>query len=116
MHAVIFEVMPSPEGKAEYLAIAARLREELVNIPGFISIERFQSLVDPDKILSLSFWESEEAIAAWRNLESHRAAQAKGRASLFTDYRIRVASVVRDYSMSQRQQVPEDSAAAHRAG
>lgn len=116
MLAVIFEVVPTREGKAEYLAIAAELRDRLGAMPGFISIERFQSLTDPDKILSLSFWQDEDAIARWRKLEAHRVAQAKGRGSLFADYRIRVASVVRDYSMAEREGAPEDSRAAHRGG
>jgi heme-degrading monooxygenase HmoA len=108
MIAVIFEVIPTSEGKAEYLAIAANLKDHLTNIPGFISIERFQSLVDPDKILSLSFWKDEESVALWRNFEEHRAAQAKGRDSLFKDYRIRVGCITRDYSKSgDRSQVPQ---------
>ena len=109
MIAVIFEVIPAMEGKEEYLAIAAGLRDRLVDIPGFISIERFQSLTDPGKMLSLSFWEDEASIAQWRNLDMHRAAQNKGRDSLFKDYRIRVGPVIRDYSLSDRAQAPEDS-------
>jgi len=111
MFAVIFEVVPSAEGQNEYLQTAAALREHLTGVPGFISIERFQSLSDPAKLLSLSFWEDEKAIAQWRNLEEHRLAQAKGRGSLFADYRIRVAQVMRDYSMLERQQTPGDSKA-----
>jgi heme-degrading monooxygenase HmoA len=113
MIAVIFEVIPTAEGKQEYLSIAADLREYLQDMPGFISIERFQSLVDERKILSLSFWEDEESIGNWRNLERHRAAQAKGRASLFEDYRIRVGVISRDYSMGNREQAPADSRSAH---
>lgn len=113
MIAVIFEVLPTVDGKQEYLAIAANLKEHLQDVPGFISIERFQSLVDERKILSLSFWENEEAIERWRNLEKHRMAQSRGRESLFEDYRIRVGSILRDYSMENRTQVPEDSKAAH---
>ena len=109
MIAVIFEVIPTAEGKQEYLSIAADLREYLKQMPGFISIERFQSLSDERKILSLSFWEDEEAITRWRNLEQHRLAQTKGRESLFEDYRIRVGAIVRDYSLNDRDQVPEDS-------
>ncbi len=113
MIAVIFEVLPTVDGKQEYLEIAGELRQHLSSIEGFISIERFQSLVNPDKILSLSFWESEEAIAQWRNLEAHRTAQSKGRKALFEDYRIRVGNIVRDYSLEQRQEVPLDSKKAH---
>lgn len=109
MIAVIFEVIPVPEGKQEYLSIAAQLREHLKEMPGFISIERFQSLSDERKILSLSFWEDEEAIAHWRNVEQHRAAQSKGRHALFENYRIRVGAIVRDYSPEDRAQAPEDS-------
>lgn len=113
MVTVIFEVIPKAEGRDEYLAIAASLREHLAGTPGFISIERFQSLTDPEKLLSLSFWEDEAAVKEWRNLEEHRIAQAKGRNSLFKDYRIRVGSISRDYSMSARGQAPQDSKKVH---
>ena len=94
MLAVIFEVEPVAETRHEYLDIAASLRDQLEGIDGFISIERFESLSQPGKLLSLSFWRDEAAISAWRNLESHRAAQESGRERLFTDYRLRVASVL----------------------
>lgn len=113
MLAVIFEVIPTEEGKAEYLDIAASLRPMLEDRDGFISIERFQSLVDENKILSLSFWRDEEAVAAWRNEMDHRQAQSKGKSALFESYRIRVAQVVRDYSRSEREQAPEDSRALY---
>lgn len=109
MLAVIFEVEPTAEGKEEYLEIAANLREFLENREGFISIERFQSLVDENKILSLSFWENEEAIENWRNMMEHRNAQKSGKESIFKSYRIRVANVVRDYTASEREQAPKDS-------
>jgi heme-degrading monooxygenase HmoA len=113
MIAVIFEVTPNIDRKQEYLDIAAELRVHLQSIEGFISIERFQSLADPNKILSLSFWKDEDAISQWRNLEEHREAQSKGRSELFMDYRIRVASVIRDYSFTNRNQVPNDSKVMH---
>ncbi len=109
MIAVIFEVEPDPDCKQQYLDIAATLRPELLKIDGFISIERFQSLSDPNKLLSLSFFRDEDAVAEWRNLEAHRSAQSKGRTSLFQDYRIRIASVVRDYTKDSRDEVPHDS-------
>ncbi len=109
MIAVIFEVYPEAAGKAEYLQIAAELRTQLEGRDGFISIERFQSLVDEGKILSLSFWRDEEAIHSWRNLLEHRMAQQQGRERLFRKYRIRVAEVVRDYSEHSREEAPEDS-------
>lgn len=113
MIAVIFEVIPAPEKRGEYLDIASNLKPELSRIEGFISIERFQSLTDPDKILSLSFWEDEKSIAEWRNFEEHRAAQEKGRNSVFADYRLRIAGVVRDYGMNDREQAPPDSKEIH---
>ena len=113
MIAVIFEVVPNENEKEEYLEIAASLKPLLANIPGFISIERFQSLADPQKLLSLSFWENEEAIKAWRNVEAHRAAQSKGRAYIFRDYHLRIAEVKRDYSMFAREETPADSKAFH---
>ena len=113
MIAVIFEVMPAPGRKQEYLDLAAALRPQLEKIDGFISIERFASLTHEGKILSLSVFRDEAAVQAWRNVEGHRLAQARGRAGIFSDYRIRVASVIRDYGMFDREQVPEDSARAH---
>ena len=113
MIAVIFEVWPEPERRHEYLDLAAALRPDLETIDGFISVERFESLSEPGKLLSLSFWRDEAAVAAWRNLEAHRSAQARGRAGIFADYRLRVAGVVRDYGMTDRAQVPHDSRAIH---
>ena len=113
MIAVIFEVWAEGVHRGEYLDIAERLRSELLATDGFISIERFESLAEPGKLLSLSFWRDEAAVAAWRNLDSHRAAQRMGRSQVFTDYRLRVASVLRDYGMAARDQVPADSRAAH---
>lgn len=113
MIAVIFEVMPAKGRKDDYLAIAASLRSELERIDGFISVERFQSLTDPNKLLSLSFWRDEEAVKAWRNHAKHRAGQKQGRAGVFADYRLRIASVVRDYGMTERAEAPEDSRAVH---
>jgi heme-degrading monooxygenase HmoA len=114
MIAAIFEVWPSDNKKQEYLDIAASLRPLLDGIDGFISVERFESIYEPGKILSLSFWRDEEALAKWRNLPAHRAAQAKGRAEVFKNYRIRVTGgVVRDYSMSERDSAPGDSRQFH---
>jgi len=114
MIAVIFEVIPAPGRKQEYLDLAAALRPELEKIDGFISVERFASLTNEGKILSLSVFRDEAAVRAWRNVERHRLAQARGRAGIFSDYRIRVAAVIRDYSMFDRAQVPEDSAQVHK--
>jgi heme-degrading monooxygenase HmoA len=113
MIAVIFEFEPSGEHRQDYLDTAADLRTHLEEIDGFISIERFQSLSDENKVLSLSFFRDEEAVVAWRNLQVHREAQAKGRAGLFKNYRLRVAGVIRDYGMRDRDQAPPDSLAAH---
>ncbi len=113
MIAVIFEVWPRAETRQQYLDIAAALKPQLEKIDGFLSVERFQSLTDPEKLLSLSFWRDEEAVAHWRSLETHRAAQSKGRASVFSDYRLRVAAVVRDYGMNHREQAPADSLERH---
>lgn len=109
MFAVIFEVKPKSTGKTEYLKIASELKEFLGNREGFISIERFQSLSDKGKVLSLSFWKDEIAIEKWRILFEHRIAQKKGKLNLFHSYRIRVAEVVRDYTESNRSETPTDS-------
>jgi heme-degrading monooxygenase HmoA len=111
--AVIFEVEPHAAHREDYFRIAAELRPLLEEIDGFISIERFQSLSDDSRILSLSFWRDEAAVAQWRTLETHRAAQAEGRARVFKDYRLRIAHVVRDYAMRERKEAPPDSRAAH---
>lgn len=115
MIAVIFEVMPAPGRMQEYLDTAAALKPELEKIDGFISIERFASLVNEGKVVSLSFWRDEEAVRRWRNVEGHRHAQARGRAGIFADYRLRVASVIRDYGMRERAQTPADSRERHEA-
>ncbi|HEX2546605.1 MAG TPA: antibiotic biosynthesis monooxygenase [Ramlibacter sp.] len=113
MIAVIFEVWPHPEHRDAYLAWAADLKPQLQQMEGFISIERFQSLSDEGKLLSLSFWRDEECLAQWRQLEAHRAAQAAGRATIFRDYHLRIANVARDYGMQDRAQAPQDSRARH---
>jgi heme-degrading monooxygenase HmoA len=113
MIAVIFEVWPAHGRKDDYLAIATELRSDLATMDGFISVERFQSLTDPDKLLSLSFWRDEEAVKTWRNQVHHRESQAKGRGGIFADYRLRIAATLRDYGMNERAEAPDDSRAAH---
>src|SRR3546814_12780319 len=111
MHAVIFEVQPKADHYQDYLDVAAALRPELEKIDGFVSIERFASLSVEGKILSLSFWRDEEAVKAWRSHLAHREAQARGRQELFADYRIRVATVIRDYGLAERDEAhPRPSA------
>ncbi|AEQ50735.1 antibiotic biosynthesis monooxygenase family protein [Pelagibacterium halotolerans] len=113
MIAVIFEVIPATAERQRYLDIAADLLERLKQIEGFISVERFQSLSDPDKILSLSFFTDEDAVRRWRISPAHRAGQSEGRAGVFTAYRLRVAHVVRDYTLTDRAEAPDDSRAHH---
>ncbi|MDK3016630.1 antibiotic biosynthesis monooxygenase family protein [Pseudodonghicola flavimaris] len=113
MIAIIFEVEPAEGATAAYLDIAAEMRPLAEEIEGFISVERFESLTQPGKLLSLSFWEDEAAVARWRQLAAHRQAQASGRGGLFRDYRLRVAHVLRDYGLTDRAEAPEDSRAAH---
>ncbi len=113
MLAVIFEFEPFAERRQDYLDFAAALKSELEKIDGFISIERFESLTTPGRLLSISFWRDEAAIERWRKLESHRAAQAASRDGIMRDYRLRVAQVVRDYGMQAREQAPADSRSIH---
>lgn len=113
MIAVIFEVKPGEGRKADYLSIAAELKPLLEEIDGFISIERFQSLIEEGKILSLSFWRDEEAVSRWRRLDAHRQAQKTGRTEIFADYRLRIAEVKRDYGMFDRDEAPADSKEFH---
>lgn len=115
MIAVIFEVWPKPERKQQYLDLAAELRPILEKIDGFVSVERFESLTEKGKILSLSFFHDEAAVEKWRNTPQHRITQSKGRATIFENYRIRIAGVIRDYGMNERAQVPKDSFALHDA-
>ena len=113
MIAVIFEVTPTEGAMDQYLDLAGQLRPLLEEIDGFVSIERFSSLSEEGKLLSLSFWRDEAAIEQWRNIEAHRAAQASGRGGVFADYRLRVAEVKRDYGLADRKQAPDDSRDAH---
>ena len=113
MIAVIFEVEIADGRKSDYLAIAAELKPLLEEIDGFISVERFQSLTNEGKLLSLSFFRDEAAVAEWRSIAEHRSAQSRGRAGIFKDYRLRIASVIRDYGMTERDEAPSDSLDAH---
>ena len=115
MIAVIFEVWPKPDHKQEYLDLAAELKPILETIDGFISVERFESLTERGKILSLSFFRDEAAVEAWRKVPGHRKSQGKGRARVFENYRLRIAGVIRDYGMNDRVQAPKDSRVVHDA-
>jgi heme-degrading monooxygenase HmoA len=113
MIAVIFEVEPKPDRRGDYLDLAAGLRPLLDGIDGFISIERFESLTTPGRILSLSFWRDDAAVEQWRNVMQHRMVQARGRNEIFENYRLRIATVIRDYGMFDREQAPKDSRDVH---
>ena len=113
MIAVIFEFTPAAGRFQEYMDLVAQLKPELEQAEGFISIERFQSITSPGKYVSVQFWRDEESVRKWRNLGQHREAQKKGRAGIFASYRLRIASVLRDYTMDERAQVPADSVAVH---
>lgn len=113
MIAVIFEVEPAEGKRAAYLDIAAAMRPLVDEVEGFLGVERFESLMTPGKLLSLSFFEDEAAVERWRTLTAHRGAQSKGRGGVFADYRLRVAHVIRDYGMFDRTDAPKDSRAAH---
>jgi heme-degrading monooxygenase HmoA len=114
MIAVIFEVFPKEKNKQEYLDIAAKLKPMLVDFDGFISVERFASLQDPNKILSLSFWRDEQSIEKWRNNIMHRDGQSSGLKHIFSDYRIRIGQVMRDYGFEDREEAPKDSNSYHK--
>lgn len=109
MIAIVFEVQPAPGRRGDYLDWAAELKPELERIEGFLSVERFESLTTPGKLLSLSFWEDEDAVTRWRNHAMHREAQAAGRGGLFSDYRLRVVSVIRNYGPDDRDEAPADA-------
>ncbi|MBV2359005.1 antibiotic biosynthesis monooxygenase [Thalassococcus sp. CAU 1522] len=113
MIAVIFEVIPAEGRKQTYLDIAAEMRPLVEEVEGFISVERFQSLTTPGKLLSISFFEDEDAVIRWRRLAAHRHAQSRGRKGIFSDYRLKVCHVLRDYGMTDRAEAPEDSVACH---
>ena len=113
MIAVIFEFAPHEGRFADYMAVVDTLREDLAKAEGFISLERFESVTRKGNFLSLQFWRDEESVRKWRNLQKHREAQKKGRATIFKHYRLRIASVIRDYEMDKRSQAPQDSVAVH---
>lgn len=114
MIAVIFEFTAAEGRRQEYLELAAALNSEVENFDGFISIERFQGISNPERFVSLSFWRDEEAVRRWRNVQKHREAQKRGRGGIFSGYRLRVCSVLRDYGMQERREAPEDSRLVHR--
>ena len=113
MIAVIFEFVPAEGRFPDYMKIVDTLREDLARADGFIGLERFESITTKGKFLSLQFWRDEEAVRKWRNLQKHREAQKQGRAAIFKSYRLRIASVLRDYEMDKREQAPKDSVAVH---
>jgi heme-degrading monooxygenase HmoA len=113
MIAVIFEFTAADGRFADYKQLADGLGEEVRRFDGFISIERFQGISDPARFVSLSFWRDEEAVRRWRNVQKHREAQAKGRRGIFSSYRLRICSVLRDYGMHERGEAPKDSVAVH---
>ncbi len=109
MHAVIFELTPAVDCEERFLEIAGEIGGLLEKQEGFISMDLLTSLIEDDKRLSLSFWESEAAIEKWRNRMEHRDGQGEGKNTLFDSYRVRVAEIVRDYSKTDRKQAPTDS-------
>jgi heme-degrading monooxygenase HmoA len=113
MIAVIFEFKPAEGRFKDYLALVDTLREDLAKAEGFLSLERFESLTTKGKFVSLQFWRDEECVRRWRTLEKHREAQKQGRGGIFESYRLRIASVVRDYEMDKRDQAPQDSRKVH---
>lgn len=113
MIAVIFEFTPAPGRFPDYMALVETLKPELAKAEGFVSLERFESITTPGKFISLQFWRDEESVAKWRKLQMHREAQKKGRGGIFASYRLRIAGVIRDYTMDGRAQAPADSIAAH---
>ena len=113
MIAVIFEFTPTQGRFPDYMALVAELKPELDKAEGFISLERFESITTPGKYVSLQFWRDEESVRKWRNVQKHREAQKKGRAGVFTSYRLRIAGVIRDYTMDGRAQAPADSVQVH---
>ena len=113
MIAVIFEFTTAEGRFADYQQLAEGLGDEVCQFDGFISIERFQSIADPARFVSLSFWRDEESVRKWRNVRKHREAQAKGRHGIFSAYRLRICGVIRDYGMRERGEAPQDSVAVH---
>ncbi len=116
MIAVLFEAWPAEGRMDHYFQRAAGLRADLDRIDGFLTVERFQSLAEPGKLLSLSFWRDEAAILAWRTLPTHRSAQGEGRTGMFADYRLRIGPIERDYGLRDRAQAPHDSRTFHIPG
>lgn len=113
MIAVIFEFTPAAGRFPEYLQLVEQLAPELEKAEGFVSLERYESITAPGKYVSLQFWKDEASVRKWRNAQLHREAQKKGRGGIFASYRLRIAGVVRDYTLEARAQAPADSVAVH---
>lgn len=113
MIAVIFEFTPAEGRFPDYMQLVETLKADLAKAEGFISLERFESITAPGKFVSLQFWRDEESVRKWRVLQKHREAQKKGRAGIFKSYRLRIASVIRDYEMDKRGEAPRDSVEVH---
>ncbi|HEY7239345.1 MAG TPA: antibiotic biosynthesis monooxygenase [Burkholderiales bacterium] len=113
MIAVIFEFTPAAGRFPDYMELVGTLKADLDQADGFISLERFESITTKGKFVSLQFWRDEESVRKWRILQRHREAQKRGRAGIFESYRLRIASVVRDYTMDERAQAPADSVKVH---
>lgn len=113
MIAVIFEFTPAEGRFGDYMDLVGTLKADLEKADGCLSVERFESITAKGKYVSLQFWRDEESVRKWRNLQRHREAQAKGRGGIFKSYRLRIAEVVRDYTMDERAQAPEDSVKVH---
>ncbi|HET7363585.1 MAG TPA: antibiotic biosynthesis monooxygenase [Burkholderiales bacterium] len=113
MIAVIFEFTPAEGRFPDYMALVETLRQDLAKAEGFISLERYESITSKGKFVSLQFWRDEECVRKWRNLQKHRQAQKQGRGGIFKSYRLRIARVLRDYTMDERAQAPADSVQVH---
>lgn len=119
MIAMIFEFWfdpNAPEIYEEYLDTSTELRTHLAEVDGFGGVERFESTSEPGKFVAIGFFADEGAVSEWRNRPEHRRVQALGRSRFFTNYRLRMAQVVRDYGPDDRDQAPADSRAAHDTG
>jgi heme-degrading monooxygenase HmoA len=88
--AVIFTSTRTEEDEEGYQATAARMLELAAQQPGYLGVDLAPGI-------TISYWESEQAIAAWKANLEHTAARQAGRERWYSGYRLRVAKVEREY-------------------
>ncbi|MGE5649528.1 MAG: antibiotic biosynthesis monooxygenase family protein [Bacillota bacterium] len=95
-YAVIFTSLRT-DGDNGYADTARRMVELAAQQPGFLGIESVRDGIG----ITVSYWESPDAIRAWKANAEHQLAQERGRGDWYSAYRIRIARVERDYGFGE---------------